>query len=130
MSMNHQRNSDNPSFVARFCSCPRVQRVVNRSKRVMGNALQIYNHGLKVSKANARDTLNEMGKFFSVQDAKAAFVYNKALAKEVHEELVGRRVRLLSTTVRTVFDSQAKSLFDRNHFAVDNSSEDDSEDQE
>lgn len=130
MSSQHQSNEARASLIKRFCSNPKVQKVVTTTSQTFGNVLDKYNYGLKVSKTNARDTLNEMGKFFSAAEAKSAFTYSKELAAEVHEELVGCKVRLLSETVRTVFESQVRSMWNRDNFSIDNSGDDDSEDQD
>jgi hypothetical protein len=97
---------------------------------VAGNAIEKYNFGLKVSKGNAKETLNEMGKFFSASEAKSSLFYAKDLAKETHEELIGRRVRLLSDAAKTVLEAQTFSLFNRNTFSIDHSAEDDTEEQD
>ena len=128
--MEHQTKRRNMSLVQRFYSNPRVQQTISKAKYVAGNALQKYEHGLDVSKKNARDTLNEMGKFFSASEAKSSYFYAKDLAKETHEELVGRRVRLLSDAAKTVFEAQAFSLFNRDTFSIDHSAEDDTEEQD
>jgi len=71
-----------------------------------------------------------MRKFFSLNEAKEAFLYSKSLASEVHEELVGCKIRLASNAIRSVLESQANSFWDRDRFAVDDGSDEDSEDQE
>lgn len=128
--MNQQEVSAKPSLLTRMCSNPRVQRCMNKSKRVMGSVAEKYNHGVSVSKDNAKDTLKEMAKFFSATEAKAALGYTKNLAKETHEELVGSKVRLLSNSVQSIFQSQILSMWNRNYFAIDNSAEDDTEEQD
>lgn len=97
MSAEHQEENTRKSLFSRFCSLPRVQNVVNKSNRAMGNVLEKYNHGLAVSKTNAKDTLKEMGKFFSVAEAQAAINYTRELARDSHKELVDDKVRLLSS---------------------------------
>jgi hypothetical protein len=66
-----------------------------------------------------------MKKFYSPTEIKTALDYSKTLAKETHEELIGRKVRLMSETFRTVFEAQYNSIFKTNNFAID---EDDSSD--
>jgi hypothetical protein len=89
-----------------------------------------YNFGFSVTKNNAIDTLNEMKKFCSLAEAKQAFLYSKDLAKEVNEELVGGKIRLLLETLRPVLKSQVNSIFNKNNFAIDNSADDESDEQE
>lgn len=111
----------------KVCNAPRVQKVVTKWKSALTNIYNKHNHGQLVLKANAIDTLNEMTKFYSPTEIKAVLGYTKNLAKETHEELVGSKFRLMSETFRTVFESQTRSIFKRNNFAID---EDDSSDEQ
>jgi hypothetical protein len=130
MPSHHQSEMNKTSLFDRFSSNPRIQRVVQKSQRVMGNVLEKYNSGVSITKSNATDTFKEMSKFFSITEAEQAFFYNKNLAKEAHEELIGVKIRHINDTFKSIMHSQVDAIFDRNSFSIDNSADDDSEDQE
>jgi len=130
MSTDHQGEFTKKSMLERLCSLPRVQNVVHKSNQVMSNVKEKYNYGVTVSKDNAKDTLKEMGKFFSITEAKAAINYNMELAKDAQKELVGDKVMLVKNSIMTVFESQTRSMFNRNYFNIDSSADNESEDDE
>lgn len=128
--MNNNSVDFKPTIMQRINSNPLVRKVTLRSQRVFNNICEKHAYGVSLTKANAKDTMKEMGKFFSITEAKAALEYSKELAKETHEELVGQKVKLLSDTIGTVFLSQTRSIFDRNYYNIDNSADNESEDDE
>jgi len=71
-----------------------------------------------------------MGKFFSATDAKAAFSYTNSIAQEIIEELIASRIRLMSSTIRTCFEAQTRSILNRNNFSIENSPDDETEEQD
>ena len=130
MSKSYKSDCSKPTFLRRFVSGPRAQRIINKSQHLMGGVADKHCQGLSVTKINAHDTFNQMGKFFSVSEAKSAFSYTNSVAQEIIEELVASRIRLMSTTIRTCFESQTRSLFNRNNFSIENSPDDETEEQD
>eukprot|EP00343_Euplotes_focardii_P000672 CAMPEP_0205803898 /NCGR_PEP_ID=MMETSP0205-20121125/6649_1 /ASSEMBLY_ACC=CAM_ASM_000278 /TAXON_ID=36767 /ORGANISM="Euplotes focardii, Strain TN1" /LENGTH=96 /DNA_ID=CAMNT_0053072631 /DNA_START=103 /DNA_END=393 /DNA_ORIENTATION=- len=96
----------------------------------MSNAIEKYNRGASVTNDNAQDTIKQMGKFFSATEAKAAFSYTSEVAKEINEEFIASKVRLMSSTLWTCFESQVMSLFNKDNFSIENIPDDESEEQE
>ena len=130
MSQTNKSDCQKFGVLQRITSIPRVQRFMTRSKSFMGNILEKHNQGLLITKRNISNTMNEMGKFFSATEAKAVFDHSSNLFKEVNEELVASRIRLMSSTIRTVFEAQTRSILNRNNFSIENTPDDETEEQD
>lgn len=130
MSQFDQNQPARLSLVKRFTARPRVQKLIQSSKNLMDSTLEKYQRGHSVTRENVIETANEMGKFFSAAEAKSAFEYTSEVAKEINEDFLASKVRLMSSTLRTCFESQVRSLFDKNKFSIESNPDDETEEQD
>jgi mRNA-degrading endonuclease HigB of HigAB toxin-antitoxin module len=122
--MSSKQPSDNKrtGMIERFRSGPRVRRTIGKCQNAYSNVFDKYTQGAAVTKLNALDTILEMKKFYCPSEVKKSFLHAKKLAKETHEEMIGRRFRLMSETIRPVFKAQVNSILNRNNFEIDDES--------
>ena len=104
MSKNNQCGNRSSSLVSRLMSNQRIQNALRKPRKFTQNVLEKYSRGSSITRDNAKETLNEMSYFFSANKAKYAYYHCKDLAIEAHEDLIGCKLRVLTSTIGTVLN--------------------------